>query len=152
MCAVFTGKNLIQLNQTDSTNIHLTQLAQDNNLPEGTVVNAAFQTHGKGQRNNSWEAEKGMNITFSVLYKPHFLPLSKHFLLSKAISLGVFDYLNCICAEVKVKWPNDIYVGNKKIAGILIENSIKGNNIYQSVIGIGININQSNFSTLNATS
>ena len=123
---------------------------------EGTVVVTNEQLEGKGLDKNKWESESGKNLTFSVLLKPDFLKADQQFQLTKIISLAVFDFVrNYLPNErIKVKWPNDIYVGNKKIAGILINNTIKGKEIMYTVVGIGININQRNFSdeVLNATS
>jgi BirA family biotin operon repressor/biotin-[acetyl-CoA-carboxylase] ligase len=118
------------------------------------VVCAAHQYAGKGQRGNSWIVEKNMNLTFSILYFPTFMSIDKQFLLSQAISLGVYDYLITKCNSVTIKWPNDLYVGNKKIGGLLIENAIKGDKLAQVIIGVGLNINQASFdlSLTNATS
>jgi BirA family biotin operon repressor/biotin-[acetyl-CoA-carboxylase] ligase len=120
---------------------------------EGFVVITENQFAGKGQRGNTWVAEAGKNLTLSVLFKPTFLLPSKQFYMSMACSLAVADWLVGInIKDVKVKWPNDVYVGNKKIAGILIENQIRGVSIQHSVWGIGININQTNFGEFRATS
>ncbi len=88
---------------------------------------------------------KGKNLILSLVLYPDFLPLEKNFLLSKTISLGIVNYLHAKTNHIKIKWPNDIYFQDKKIAGILIENSIKGSNINRSIIGIGLNLNQKDF-------
>jgi BirA family biotin operon repressor/biotin-[acetyl-CoA-carboxylase] ligase len=154
MCAIFTGNYLIKLEEVDSTNTYLSSLAAKEKLPDGSVVCAANQYAGKGQRGNSWQVEKNMNLTFSILYFPTFMSIDKQFLLSQAISLGVYDYLITKCRSVTIKWPNDLYVGNKKIGGLLIENAIKGDKLAQVIIGVGLNINQASFdlSLTNATS
>lgn len=154
MCAIFTGKRLIYLEEVNSTNSYLSALAAQEKVVDGTVVLAAHQLAGKGQRGNVWQAEKGKNLTFSIYYSPAAMRISKQFLLTQAISLGVYDYLCLRCTKVKIKWPNDLYVNDKKIGGMLIENSIKGELISQVVIGIGLNINQETFdaSLQNATS
>jgi BirA family biotin operon repressor/biotin-[acetyl-CoA-carboxylase] ligase len=154
MCAIFTGNYLIKLEEVDSTNTYLSNLAATEKLPDGSVVCAAHQYAGKGQRGNSWQVEKNMNLTFSILYFPTFMSIDKQFLLSQAISLGVYDYLTTKCSSVTIKWPNDLYVGNKKIGGLLIENAIKGDKLAQVIIGVGLNINQASFdlSLTNATS
>lgn len=103
------------------------------------------QTNGKGQRGNSWEAAKGENLTFSLILKPQFVLISEQFNLNILISLGITDALNKIQDGFTVKWPNDIYYLNKKIAGILIQNNIKGKTIDTSIVGMGININQQLF-------
>lgn len=142
MCAVFTGNNLIKLEEVDSTNTYLSELASNKKLPDGTVVLAKHQLAGKGQRGNVWQAEKDKNLTFSILYYPGTMTINKQFSLTQAISLGVYDYLSGKCKGVKIKWPNDLYVANKKIGGLLIKNSIKGDSIAQVIIGVGLNINQ----------
>jgi BirA family biotin operon repressor/biotin-[acetyl-CoA-carboxylase] ligase len=120
---------------------------------EGTVIITDNQTAGRGQRGNSWEASAGENLTFSLILKPHFLKASDQFQLNVAVSMGVFDFLSEFIDEnLKVKWSNDIYFGDKKMGGILIENSLKGYYIGQSIIGIGLNINQIEFSNERATS
>jgi len=92
---------------------------------EGIVVAAEFQEQGRGQRGNAWESQEGQNLTFSVLLRPNFLPVAEQFYLSKAISLAVSDWLVAYVTNkpVKIKWPNDIYIGDSKVCGILIENS-----------------------------
>lgn len=149
MCAIFTGNTLIELEQVDSTNNYLSQLAEGEKLADGTVVIAKKQTLGKGQRGNVWQSEENQNFTFSIIYFPGNVHLSKQFQLTQAISLGVYDYLSSICKKVKIKWPNDLYVSNHKIGGLLIENSIKGENIAQTIIGVGINMNQKEFNIPN---
>ena len=148
------GSKYINLESADSTNNYLKQLVISDKPTDGTVVIAREQTEGRGQMGNIWESVKEENITLSFVIYPTFLNVSKQFLISKVVSLGIFDFLKNFLPEIKVKWPNDIYVGDKKIAGVLIENSVLGNKISSSVIGIGININQQKFSEqlLNPTS
>ena len=120
---------------------------------EGTVIITNHQTAGRGQRGNSWEANIGQNLTFSLILKPNFLKANDQFQLNVAVSMGVFDFLSEFIDEsLKVKWSNDIYYGDKKMGGILIENSLQGYQIGYSVIGIGLNINQADFGDLQATS
>ncbi len=145
MCAIFTGNNLIKLDEVDSTNSYLSELASKEKLADGTVVIAQHQYAGKGQRGNIWETEKNKNLTFSILYHPGDVHLNKLFLLTQAISLGIYDYLITKSKEVKIKWPNDLYITNKKIGGLLIENTIKGDAIAQIIVGVGLNINQELF-------
>ncbi|ULT28943.1 biotin--[acetyl-CoA-carboxylase] ligase [Sphingobacterium sp. E70] len=103
---------------------------------------------GKGQRGSTWVSEPGKNLTTSILLKPHFLSIAQQFALSATVAIAVVNWLKRKTEQdVTVKWPNDIYVGNKKIVGILIENKLKGNKIEASIVGIGININQVNFDT-----
>ncbi len=120
---------------------------------EGTVIITDNQTAGRGQRGNTWEANTGQNLTFSLILKPNFLKASDQFQLNVAISMGVFDFLNdFIDKDLSVKWSNDIYFEDKKMGGILIENTLQGYNIGYSIIGIGLNINQVEFQNIRATS
>ena len=137
-----------------STNDFAAQMIQSGeNVFEGTVIVTDNQTAGRGQRGNTWEASVGENLTFSVIFKPNFLKASDQFKLNVAISLGVFDFLSEFIDEsLTVKWSNDIYHENKKMGGILIENTLQGYHIGYSVVGIGLNINQSQFGNLKATS
>ncbi|MBQ6068438.1 MAG: biotin--[Bacteroidales bacterium] len=116
---------------------------------EFTVVAAFAQTAGIGQRGNHWEAEPGKNLTFSIVLKPTWLPIVDQYQLTKAVSLGITDYLRPLIAEgnrrVHIKWPNDIYVDDKKICGILITHHIAGGKVSASVVGIGLNVNQIDF-------
>ena len=128
-----------------STNDKLNRLLLETDLPEFSVVLTSNQTAGKGQTGNSWESEKGKNITLSVLLKPVFLEPHNQFYISKIISLAIVETLNSLKIQSTIKWPNDIYVEDKKIAGILIENSIMGDSISDSIAGIGINVNQLKF-------
>ena len=139
------GYNIFWYNSLTSTNNKAVELALKNE-PEGIVVVCNYQTKGKGQRENSWESEDGKNLTFSILMRPVFLPAEKQFILSKIVSLAVYDYLKSINIEASIKWPNDIYIEDRKVTGILIENSIMGENISFSVAGIGLNLNQKQFS------
>ncbi len=145
---LFVGHNLVKLNEVDSTNTYLKNLLSNSKpLIEGTVIMAEHQYAGRGQNLNIWESQAGKNLTISIYLKPSFLSVSDQFDLNKAISLGVADCLNKVLGEnCHIKWPNDIYFHDRKIGGILIENVIKGYNLKESVIGIGINVNQTNFS------
>jgi BirA family biotin operon repressor/biotin-[acetyl-CoA-carboxylase] ligase len=137
--------NIIPIETVDSTNTYLKELSHKQALEEGTVVAARNQTAGKGQRGNAWEAEAGKNITCSMLLYPSFLPVQRYFLLSEVISLGVKETLDAYIDGITVKWPNDIYHNEHKIAGILIENELAGSELSLSVAGIGVNINQERF-------
>jgi BirA family biotin operon repressor/biotin-[acetyl-CoA-carboxylase] ligase len=150
---LFFGKNVVYVPECHSTNSLLFDLAQKTSLPEGTLLITNSQTLGRGQRGNSWEAEPGMNLTFSLLLRPYFLRSQEQFYLTIAISLGIHDFLSSrLPGHLKIKWPNDLMVEEKKIAGILIENSLMGERIQQSVVGIGLNVNQNVFSHPSATS
>jgi BirA family biotin operon repressor/biotin-[acetyl-CoA-carboxylase] ligase len=146
--ALFIGTNHIQLDSTDSTNNFAKELLSSKKPAEGTVISATEQSSGRGQMGNGWEAEPGKNLTISIILYPVFLPADKQFFLSMAVSLGVKDFCEEVLKEeVRIKWPNDIYAGNKKLAGILIENTINGSMLSSSVAGIGINVNQETFSS-----
>ncbi len=145
---------IIKLSATESTNTYLKTLASEQNLPDFTVVIAENQTKGKGQMNESWESEPGNNLTFSVLKHHQSLNVKNQFLVSICVSLAIYEVLNDLkLPRVQVKWPNDILSGSLKVCGILIENMLKGQEVKTSVIGIGLNVNQTIFSkNLKATS
>ncbi|MDR1172202.1 MAG: biotin--[acetyl-CoA-carboxylase] ligase [Bacteroidales bacterium] len=136
---------VIRLKQTTSTNWHLLQLSNVENLAEGTVVVADSQTQGRGQGDSSWESKPGANLTFSIILYPKPVKASRQFILSKAISLAVYDFVSQFVPGASVKWPNDVYVDDKKITGMLIENFIEGAHITKTIAGIGVNINQERF-------
>jgi len=138
-------QKIIKLSEIDSTNTYLSNLSKEAALAEGTIVAASYQNVGKGYGTNLWESEKGKNILISILLFPSFLPVEKNFLLSKAVSLGILNYVASKSNGIKIKWPNDIYYKEQKLAGILIENIVKGDKLNQSIVGIGLNINQKTF-------
>lgn len=140
-----TNKRIIILNEVESTNNYANHLVLSNAAEEGSVVLARFQKSGRGQAGNCWESQPGMNLLASIILYPKFLHAGKQFQISKLVSLALVEFLKKETNSVSIKWPNDIYSSNKKIAGILIENSIKGQNIFSSVIGIGLNLNQEKF-------
>ena len=136
------------LEEVDSTNNEaIRRLADIDNL---SVIAAVHQTAGRGQRGNSWLTHAGENMTFSMVVKfgdGALSPLeaSRQFVLTRCVTLGVSDYLESEGIDCSVKWPNDIYVRNKKICGMLIENTLSGSFLAASVIGIGLNVNQKEF-------
>ena len=136
---------IIRLDETDSTNRYMQQLLAERTLPEGSLVVADFQTAGKGQVGNSWEAERGANLLFSLLLRPDFLPANRQFLISQIASLSVKETLEAYTDSIRVKWPNDVYWKDRKICGMLIENDLAGAYLHTSVIGIGLNVNQQCF-------
>lgn len=136
---------ILWLKETDSTNNHLRRLLDKEQLPEGSLVVTDFQTAGKGQVGNSWESEAGMNLMFSILLYPDFIPANRQFLISQIASLSVKETLDAYTDFIQVKWPNDIYWKDRKICGMLIENDLSGQLLYCSIIGIGLNLNQSLF-------
>ena len=107
-----------------------------------SVWAARFQTAGRGQKGNSWESTPGDNLTFSILIRPVMIKAENQFVISQIAALGVIDYLKSHGLKAKIKWPNDIYVGDKKICGTLIEHYLNNDNLSASIIGIGINLNQ----------
>lgn len=144
---LFVGQNLITIKEVDSTNTFLKNtLSNSKPLPEGTVIMAENQYAGRGQQQNKWNSEAGKNLTFSVLLNPSFLAVTNQFDITRVVSLGVHSALEPLLGDqLKIKWPNDIYYADKKLGGILIENLLHGSQIKQSVIGIGLNINQEIF-------
>jgi BirA family biotin operon repressor/biotin-[acetyl-CoA-carboxylase] ligase len=129
-----------------STNLQLRQLMREHSLDEMSVVVAAFQQAGRGQAGNSWESERGKNLLMSLLLYPQFVEIMHQFGVSAVVSLAVVDALKAFGIDnVKVKWPNDIYINDRKVAGILIEHSIMGPVLSDSIVGIGLNVNQARF-------
>lgn len=156
----FTGKFLLHLPSVDSTNNYAKDFLAKSSPIDGTVILADEQVAGRGQSGTIWLADANKNLTFSIIYHTSFLRATEQFYLNMAISLGVWSMVNSQWSaerksklSTKIKWPNDIYANDKKIAGILIENTISGMNLKYSVIGIGLNVNQDNFpKEINATS
>lgn len=148
--AFFSGQKLIKLNEVDSTNDYLKErLSKSTPVKEGTVIMAVDQKRGRGQRGNSWVSEAGKNLTFSILLKPSFLTPDEQFYLNITISWSIVQALQPILGDrLSIKWPNDIYVDEKKLGGILIENLISGSKWKESIVGIGINVNQNHFEGL----
>lgn len=145
MTAPGIGEPLIRLHSVNSTNVYLTELASKGEAPEGTVILADHQTHGKGQGGNGWHSDTGKNLLFSLMINPTFLMAERQFYLSMSISNGLAAFIESVARPVAVKWPNDILLNTKKTAGILIENIVAGSFLKSSIIGIGLNVNQQNF-------
>jgi BirA family biotin operon repressor/biotin-[acetyl-CoA-carboxylase] ligase len=144
---LFVGQNLIRLSAVDSTNNFLKRMVSNSEpLAEGTVIMADNQYAGRGQQENIWHAEPGLNLTASIFLKPVFLPVDRQFRLNMAISIAVRNALKTRGTEhIAIKWPNDIYYLERKLGGILIENSISGSRYKSAIIGIGLNVNQITF-------
>ena len=150
---LFLGKNSIYLPSCHSTNDIAAEIIQTKRVFDGTIVITSDQTAGRGQRGNTWEAMPNQNITVSMILKLDFLNIAQQFRLNMAVSLGIYEFLCKYLSEgLAIKWPNDIYVGNRKMGGVLIENTLSGSRIAYSVIGIGLNINQLSFSNDKAIS
>ncbi len=145
---LFIGQNLVKLSEVNSTNTYLKELVSKSEpLMDGTVIMADHQFAGRGQKSNVWISKKGENLTFSIYLKTSFLAVNEQFFLNKVVCLGILGALQPILGnESKIKWPNDIYFKNRKLGGILIENTTKGYQLKESIIGIGLNVNQKYFS------
>jgi len=142
----FIGEVLIELPSVDSTNEYAKQLLSKSKPAEGTVIFTRKQTAGKGQFGKKWESAAGENLTFSVILYPDFIEAGKAHLLHYVASLALHDFFESLQVHPKIKWPNDIYCADNKLCGILIENALMKENLSYSVIGIGINVNQTVFS------
>ncbi len=143
------GKHRIHYPETDSTNLASWRLIKQKALPEGTLISAGFQTHGKGQGAARWESGPGQNLLFSVILYPRFLPPSRQFWLNMAFSVALVETLTHLSGRkgFLIKWPNDLLFDQDKVAGMLIENSIMLDRIESCVAGLGINVNQVRFSS-----
>lgn len=140
-----TAPQIVLTDSCDSTSSRL--IAEAASLPHGYVLAAREQTGGRGQRGNSWEAAPGQNLTFSMLLRPAHIPARRAFELSMVIAVALADALENYLpdTQVQLKWPNDIYVGDRKLGGILIENAFRGQAIERMIVGVGINVNQDRF-------
>jgi len=134
----------IHLPECQSTNDELMALAQSkrDEIPEGFVLSTDFQSAGRGQRGSVWVSDPGCNLLFSIYLRPQFLEARFAFRLSASIALGIALVLEEHCPDLKLKWPNDIFSGNRKMGGILIETALSGMFVDRVVAGIGLNINQ----------
>ena len=132
---------IIHIDETDSTNRWL----RDSSTVPGVCVVADYQTAGKGCGSNSWESERGKNLLFSMLIHPEKLSANRQFLVSMAMANSIAKVVSKYVKDVSIKWPNDIYVGDRKICGILIENRLQGSVIKDSILGVGLNVNQLRF-------
>jgi BirA family transcriptional regulator, biotin operon repressor / biotin---[acetyl-CoA-carboxylase] ligase len=142
------GSDIIRLKEVGSTNNYLMDWLGKEKLKEGSVVLADYQSAGRGSDGSKWQSEPGQNLTFSFILYPTFLAPEAQFYLNKIISLGLSDLVLELLPErndICIKWPNDIYIGNEKVAGTLIQNGVKGSSFDFSIIGIGLNVNQDTF-------
>ena len=139
------NRRIIRLEETESTNLYTRQLLAREHLEEGSIVVADYQSGGRGQMGNSWFSSKGENLLFSLVIYPQDVLANEQFIISRIASLAVKNTLDQFTDDIRIKWPNDIYWKEQKIAGMLIENDIAGKYITNSVIGIGININEELF-------
>jgi BirA family biotin operon repressor/biotin-[acetyl-CoA-carboxylase] ligase len=139
------GSKLIFIKNLTSTNIYASLILKKEFQQEGTIVYTNYQTGGKGQKGNQWESEDSKNLLISIILYPSTIDPSDQFIISKVISLGICDFLKEFINNIYIKWPNDIYVDNDKIAGILIENTLMNDKIENTIVGIGLNLNQKIF-------
>lgn len=152
----YIGKQFLYLTTCHSTNDLAKTLNSRGLCKNGMVILAENQTNGRGQQGTSWLSEAGQNLTFSIVFRLRHLPLTSQFLFNKALSihlLGFFrTYFSNPSNNFHIKWPNDVYLNGKKIAGLLLENTSSGGYISSSIVGIGLNVNQQNFEFPNASS
>jgi BirA family transcriptional regulator, biotin operon repressor / biotin---[acetyl-CoA-carboxylase] ligase len=141
------ANRIIEIRSVDSTNLYAERLLQKHKVGEGTIIWAQEQFSGKGQGENRWITQPGKNLTISMILYPLFLPIQSQFMLNKAVTLAVLDFIHTLlpAGSCKIKWPNDICSGFSKLGGILISNTVSGSAFDTSIIGIGININQTRF-------
>lgn len=159
----FIGKIWFHFNELPSTNSYAAEYLSQKSLEgaflstQGSVFTTFNQTAGRGQRDNNWQSAPDKNLAFTVILHPRFLSATQQFCISIAVALAVQDTIKDIFEaankhflvnQLKIKWPNDIYIGDKKIAGILIQNTLQGATIQASIVGIGINVNQTDFEAL----
>lgn len=146
------GSKIIHLASVDSTNNYAATLISEGKGMHGTVILADEQNAGRGQRGAVWLSKPGENLTMSIILTPDNLSVLNQFVISQVVAVSIHDLLRKFGISSRIKWPNDIYVENRKIAGVLIENQLKGGNISVSIVGIGMNIGQMEFGDLQATS
>ena len=146
------GREIIRLESVDSTNNYVANLIKQGNIAHGSVILAVDQFAGRGQRGAEWLVKPGENLTCSIYLGEVKVSVEDQFLLTKMMSLAVVHLLLKWGVRAEIKWPNDIFVGTKKIAGMLIENTLSGVGIKHSIIGIGLNVNQTEFGEIAATS
>lgn len=150
---IFLGKDVLFLPECHSTNDKALELIRTGQAKEGSIIICDHQTRGKGQRGNSWETQAGQNLTFSLVLSPGFMDISEQFYLNMMVSNSIRKMVQDYLPEIKVKWPNDLVVpGHGKVGGVLIENILSSNGWDYAVVGIGLNINQTQFETQKATS
>ena len=142
---MIVGTYVRHCEKVSSTNTVAAAMIREENPAEGTVITATYQDSGRGQQGNSWESEPGKNLLMSVILYPVMVSPADQFIISRMVSLAVHDLVAGHSQAARIKWPNDIYVGDDKIAGILIENTIMGDKLASTIAGIGLNVNQEIF-------
>jgi BirA family biotin operon repressor/biotin-[acetyl-CoA-carboxylase] ligase len=146
------GHRILQLDSVDSTNNYVAKILSTEDIPHGSVIMAVEQTAGRGQRGSIWISNPGENLLLTILLRPANLSVSDQFRLTQFASLALLDLLEGYGISSSIKWPNDLLVNDHKIAGMLIENQVTSNRITNVLLGIGLNVNQTNFNELCATS
>ncbi len=150
---IFLGKDVHFLPECHSTNDTALQLVREKKAKEGTILICDNQSHGKGQRGNTWITEPGKNLTFSLVLRPTFMDISEQFYLNMCVSNSIRKLFQDYIPNLQVKWPNDLVVpGFGKIGGVLIENTFSGEGWENAIVGIGLNVNQLDFKSERATS
>ncbi|MEO9478099.1 MAG: biotin--[acetyl-CoA-carboxylase] ligase [Cyclobacteriaceae bacterium] len=151
---LFLGKKVEYLTQCHSTNQELAGRLNTSKISEGHLILTDYQTAGKGQRGNAWISESGKNLLFSLALVPNFLEIKKGFMLNVIVGVALQKALEHFVAghNVEIKWPNDIYIDNKKVGGVLVETSSDGGFLENAIVGIGLNVNQNHFAISTATS
>lgn len=148
------GREVLHLHDCVSTNDYAKKLLKEDSLKNGQVVITDYQSKGRGRSGKYWESERGSNLLLSLVLKPDTLRIDNQYFLNLVFSLGILKTLREMTgkSDFKVKWPNDVYYGDSKIAGILIENFLSGNRIEEAIVGVGLNVNQHSFHSPQATS
>ena len=146
------GRKIIQIECVDSTNNYTANLLNDGKIEFGTVILADEQTSGKGQRGASWYSNPAQNLLFSICLDTANMSVNDQFVLTQFVSVSIVNTLKKTGLNAVIKWPNDVLINHKKIAGVLIENQLKGSRLSSTIVGIGLNINQTEFGDLKATS
>lgn len=146
------GNKIIHLDEVDSTNNYAAKLVFDGKSVPGTVILADHQTAGRGQRSAVWTSNAGENMLLSIIFEHDNLAVADQFKLSQFVAVSLVQFLRKIGIKAAIKWPNDILVEKRKIAGVLIENQLSGSFVKSSIVGIGLNVNQLKFTDLQATS
>ena len=136
------GRKIVRLESVDSTNNYTANLIKSGELVHGSVIMAVEQTNGRGQMGAEWLVKPGENLTFSIFLDNVNLSVDNQFFLTRLVSVSLIDFLANFNIPAMIKWPNDLFVNDKKIAGVLIENNVSGSFIQKSIIGIGLNVNE----------
>jgi BirA family biotin operon repressor/biotin-[acetyl-CoA-carboxylase] ligase len=149
---LFIGRNCVHFDTLDSTNNYAARAIKESNMAEGTAILTRAQLKGKGQAMNKWYSEPGENLTFSLILEPKFLNSDEIFHLNILASIAIHKVLENLKIQATIKWPNDVLINKQKLAGILVEANWNKQKIKYAIVGVGLNVNQTDFAGLNATS